>query len=325
MRLLISGGAGYLGGPCAKHRYNAGHEVVVLDNLSQGHREAVLYGPLVEADLRDRAALHDALESHPVEAVIHFAALASVSESMTAPELYFENNVQGTQNLLEAMRHKGVDKIVFSSTCATYGIPEEVPIAETTPQVPVNPYGESKLMVEKMLHWYGVCHDLKWAALRYFNVAGSDPDGELGEEHDPETHLIPLAIDAALGLRPPLHVFGDDYPTPDGTAIRDYIHVCDLVEAHGLALEKLCAGEPSFACNLGTGRGASVREVLEAVAEVVGKPVPHSIAPRRAGDPPALVANAEKAGHILQWSPRYPALVDSVRHAWQRRRRGETS
>lgn len=321
MRILVTGGAGYIGSHCAKILHGAGHEIVVLDNLSQGHREAARFGPFLEADLRDKQSIHEALEKHPVDAVIHFAALASVAESMAAPELYFENNVQGTQNLLEAMRHHGIQKLVFSSTCAIYGIPQEVPISETARQDPVSPYGESKLMVEQMLRWYGTCHGLQWAALRYFNVAGCDPDGELGEEHDPETHLIPLAIDAALGLRPPLEVFGDDYATPDGTAIRDYIHVWDLVEAHRLALEKLCDGEPSFACNLGTGQGVSVREVLAAVAEVVGKPVPHTIGPRRAGDPPRLVAAPEKAGEILQWKPRYPSLVDSVRDTWQWRTR----
>ena len=322
MRILVTGGAGYVGSHCAKLLNAAGHDVVVLDNLLHGHREAVRFGPLIEADLRDQDAIRRALEQNPVDAVIHFAALARVGESMNSPGLYFENNVNGTLNLLEAMREQGIDKIVFSSTCATYGIPKEVPISENTPQDPVSPYGETKLMVEQMLRWYDTCHGLRWASLRYFNVAGCDPDGELGEEHDPETHLIPLAIDAALGKRPPIEVFGDDYATPDGTAIRDYIHVWDLVEAHRLALGKLCEGEPSFACNLGTGAGSSVREVLAAVAEVVGKPVPHTIGPRRAGDPPSLVAAPEKAFRILDWAPEYPSLIDGVRHAlnWRERR-----
>jgi len=317
MRILVTGGAGYVGSHCAKLLTKAGHDVVVLDNLARGHREAVQFGPFIEADLRDKDAVQTALEQHPVDAVIHFAALAAVGESMASPELYFENNVHGTLNLLEAMRHQGIDKIVFSSTCATYGIPEEVPILETTPQNPVSPYGETKLMVEQMLRWYGTCHGLRWAALRYFNVAGCDPEGELGEEHDPETHLIPLAIDAALGKRPPLEIFGDDYPTPDGTAIRDYIHVWDLAEAHRLALEKLCGDTTSLACNLGTGTGASVREVLAAVEEVVGQPVPHNIGARRAGDPPRLVAAPERARESLDWAPSYPALIDSVRHTLQ--------
>ncbi|HAC80731.1 MAG: UDP-glucose 4-epimerase GalE [Candidatus Binatia bacterium] len=321
MRILVTGGAGYVGSHCAKLLKRAGHEVVVLDNLSRGHREAVRFGPLIDADLRDGAAIRAALQEHPVDAVIHFAALAAVGESMAAPELYFENNVHGTLNLLEAMRQQGIDKIVFSSTCATYGIPQEDPISEATQQNPVSPYGETKLMVEQMLRWYGTCHGLRWAALRYFNVAGCDPEGELGEEHDPETHLIPLAIDAALGKRPPLEVFGDDYATPDGTAIRDYIHVWDLVEAHRLALEKLCGDTVSFACNLGTGTGASVRQVLAAVEEVTGHPVPHNIGPRRAGDPPSLVAAPEKANKILDWSPTYPSLVDSVRHTLQWRQK----
>ena len=322
MRILVTGGAGYVGSHCAKLLNAAGHHVVVLDNLVHGHREAVRFGPLIEADLRDRDATRRALEQNPVDAVIHFAALARVGESMNSPGLYFENNVHGTLNLLEAMCEQGINKIVFSSTCATYGIPKEVPISENTPQDPVSPYGETKLMVEQMLRWYDTCHGLRWASLRYFNVAGCDPEGELGEEHEPETHLIPLAIDAALGKRPPLEVFGDDYATPDGTAIRDYIHVWDLVEAHRLALEKLCDGEPSFACNLGTGAGASVREVLAAVAEVVGKPVPHNVGPRRAGDPPSLVAAPEKAAKILDWAPEYPSLIDGVRHTlkWRQRR-----
>ena len=315
MHILITGGAGYIGSHCAKLLHQHGHTITVLDNLERGHRDAVRWGQLLEVDLRDRAAVIQALADNPVDAVIHFAALAYVGESMQAPEQYFHTNVTGTQNLLDAMLAAGVNRIVFSSTCATYGEPEHMPITEDMPQQPVNPYGQSKYMVEQMLRWYGECHGLQWAALRYFNVVGSDPEGDIGENHDPETHLLPIAIQAALGQRPPLQVFGNDYPTNDGTAIRDYVHVWDLVEAHRLALQALTNGDNHIICNLATGQGASVTEVIAAVEDATGCPVPHTIAPRRPGDPAELWANADRAATVLGWRPQFTDLRDAVRHA----------
>jgi UDP-arabinose 4-epimerase len=315
MSILIVGGAGYIGSQTAKQVAAAGHRPVVFDNLVYGHRWAVKWGPLVEGDLADPPAIRRALEAHAVTAVIHFAAYAYVGESMTDPGKYFRNNVAGTINLLDGMVAAGVRDIVFSSTCATYGEPERVPIAEDHPQRPVNPYGESKLAVERMLRWYGQAHGLRYAALRYFNAAGADPDGELGEDHAPETHLIPLAIAAAQGRGAPLSLFGTDYPTPDGTAVRDYIHVADLAEAHLAALAALDGGESALRLNLGTGRGSSVREVIAAVEKATGRPVPLREVGRRAGDPPVLVADARQAGQRLGWKPRYPDLESIVAHA----------
>lgn len=317
MRILVTGGAGYIGSHTARLLAEAGHEPVVFDDLSQGHDWAVRWGPLEAGSLTDRARLDEVLRSARVEAVVHFAARALVGESMANPAAYFETNVLGTFNLLEAMRAAGVGTLVFSSTCATYGDPVRVPIDETHPQAPVNPYGESKLMVEKMLRWYGEAYGLRWIALRYFNAAGADPNGEIGEVHDPETHLIPLVIEGTLGRRPPVRVFGSDYPTPDGTAIRDYIHVVDLADAHLRAIERLGAGTPSQALNLGTGRGHSVREVIETVRAVSNRDVPFEPAPRRAGDPPALVADASRAREVLGWEPKYPELATIVEHAWR--------
>ncbi len=317
MRILVTGGAGYIGSHTAKLLADAGHEPVVFDDLSQGHDWAVRWGPLEAGSLTDRVRLDEAFRSARVEAVVHFAARALVGESMTNPAAYFETNALGTFNLLEAMRAAGVGTLVFSSTCATYGDPVRVPIDEAHPQAPVNPYGESKLMVERMLRWYGEAYGLRWMALRYFNAAGADPAGEIGEVHDPETHLIPLVIEGALGRRPPVKVFGSDYPTPDGTAIRDYIHVVDLADAHLRAIERLGAGTPSQALNLGTGRGHSVREVIETVRAVGNRDAPFEAAPRRAGDPPALVADASRAREVLGWEPKYPELATIVEHAWR--------
>ena len=317
MRILVTGGAGYIGSHTAKLLAAAGHEPVVFDDLSQGHEWAVRWGPLERGSLIDRARVRDVVAASRVEAVVHFAASALVGESMTDPAKYFENNTLGTFNLLDGMRAAGVGTLVFSSTCATYGDPVRVPIDETHPQAPVNPYGESKLMVERMLRWYGEAYGLRWMALRYFNAAGADPDGEIGEVHDPETHLIPLVIDGTLGRRPPVRVFGTDYPTPDGTAIRDYVHVVDLAEAHLRALERLGNGTPSQALNLGTGRGHSVRDVIDAVRAVAGRDVPFEAAPRRPGDPPALVADPSRARETLGWTPRYPGLETIVEHAWR--------
>ena len=316
MRILVTGGAGYIGSHTAKQLATSGHEPIVFDDLSQGHEWAVKWGPLERGSLADRARLADVFSRYDIDGVVHFAASALVGESMTNPGRYFENNTVGTLNLLEAMRTAGVSRLVFSSTCATYGNPVHVPIDETHPQAPVNPYGESKLMVEKMFRWYGEIHGLRWMALRYFNAAGADPDGEIGEDHDPESHLIPLVIGAALGTRPPVKIFGTDYPTADGTAVRDYIHVADLADAHLRALDRLGSGEASQAINLGTGTGHSVREVVDTVARVSGRPVPVVESPRRAGDPAELVAAPGRAHQVLGWTARHSALETIVQHAW---------
>lgn len=316
MRILITGGAGYIGSHTAKFLTAAGHHAVVFDDLSQGHEWAVKWGSFERGTLSDPDRLARLFADHAVDAVVHFAASALVGESMTNPAKYFRNNTVATLNLLDAMRQSGVGTIVFSSTCATYGNPLRVPIDETHPQTPVNPYGESKLMVEKMLRWHGEAYGLRWMALRYFNAAGADPEGEIGEDHDPESHLIPLVIGAAQGLRAPVKIFGADYSTPDGTAVRDYIHVMDLADAHLRALERLSAGTPSQAINLGTGKGHSVREVVDMVARVSGRAVPAIEAPRRPGDPPELVAAPARALEVLGWTSRYPDLETIVRDAW---------
>jgi UDP-arabinose 4-epimerase len=318
--VLIVGGAGYIGSQTAKRAAAAGLEPVVLDNLVYGHRWAVKWGPLVEGDLADAALIDRVIKEHRVSAVIHFAAYAYVGESVTNPRKYFRNNVVNTLNLLDAMVDNGVRDIVFSSTCAVYGEPLAVPIGEDHPRNPVSPYGESKLAVEKILHWYQRAYPLRFAALRYFNAAGADPDGELGEDHAPETHLIPLAIEAALGGRG-LEIYGTDYPTPDGTAVRDYIHVADLADAHLVALAQLGKGAPSLTLNLGTGRGHSVREVISAVERASGRKVPVRETDRRAGDPPALVADARQAAALLGWKPRYPDLDTIIGHAFRWRDR----
>jgi len=266
----VTGGAGYVGSHTAKVLARAGYPVVVYDNLQRGHREAVRWGPLEVGDLLDTPRVREVLERHRIGAVLHFAALASVGESMQQPELYFNNNVVGTLSLLNAMRAAGVRKLVFSSTCAVYGIPQKVPIDESNPTAPESPYGESKLMVERALHWEGVCHGLQWVALRYFNAAGCDAEGEIGENHSPETHLIPSLLEAALGQRPACPIFGDDYPTPDGTCIRDYVHVTDLGGAHVRALQYLESGGASTAVNLGTGHGYSVKQILVAAETAAG-------------------------------------------------------
>ena len=316
--VLVTGGAGYIGSHTCKALAAAGYSPVALDNLVHGHRWAVRWGPFEQADLADREAIERVLRRHDIGAVIHFAAYAYVGESMADPGKYFRNNVAHTLNLLEAMRAVGVGRIVFSSTCATYGMPEAVPIAEGERQLPVNPYGESKLFIERALYWHGAAHGLRWTALRYFNAAGADPDGEIGEDHDPETHLIPLAIETALGRRRELQVLGTDYPTPDGTAVRDYVHVTDLADAHVRALRHLEGEGPSGALNLGTGRGHSVREVIAMVERVSGRKVSARNAPRRAGDPPVLVAAPGRARELLGWEPRWSSLETIVQtaHRW---------
>ena len=316
--VLVTGGAGYIGSHTCKALAAAGYSPVALDNLVHGHRWAVRWGPFEQADLADREAIERVLRRHDIGAVIHFAAYAYVGESMADPGKYFRNNVAHTLNLLEAMRAVGVGRIVFSSTCATYGVPEAVPIAEGERQLPVNPYGESKLFIERALYWHGAAHGLRWTALRYFNAAGADPDGEIGEDHDPETHLIPLAIETALGRRRELQVLGTDYPTPDGTAVRDYVHVTDLADAHVRALRHLEGEGPSGALNLGTGCGHSVREVIAVVERVSGRKVNARNAPRRAGDPPVLVAAPGRARELLGWEPRWSSLETIVQtaHRW---------
>ena len=315
--VLVTGGAGYIGSHTCKALADAGYLPVSYDNLVHGHAWAVKWGPLVQGDIADSARVLETLRAYDIDSVIHFAAFAYVGESMKKPGMYFRNNAVNTLTLLESMQDAGADKIVFSSTCATYGVPDAVPMHENNLQNPVNPYGESKLFVEKMLHWWGGAHGLRSVALRYFNAAGADLDGEIGEDHTPETHLIPLAIQAAMGERTHIDVYGTDYPTADGTAIRDYIHVTDLAAAHVKALQRLEAGGASTALNLGTGRGHSVKDVIEMVERVSGRPVPVVHAPRRAGDPPELVARVSRARELLGWDPVCSSLETIIESAWR--------
>ncbi|MBW0157318.1 UDP-glucose 4-epimerase GalE [Sedimentimonas flavescens] len=314
-RILVTGGAGYIGSHCCKALHQAGRTSVVYDNLSRGHADAVRWGPLVAGDMRDEALLTQTLREHRIEAVIHFAALAYVGESVTAPEAYYSNNVGGMIALVNAMRQAGVGQIVFSSSCATYGTPDTLPIREDAPQRPINPYGRTKLICEWLLRDAAAAHGLRFAALRYFNAAGADPEGEIGERHDPETHVLPLALMAASGQAPPLQVFGTDYPTEDGTCIRDYIHVTDLARAHLLALEHLARGGENLALNLGTGIGASVRQVVAAVERATGRKVPLTEAPRRAGDPAELTADPARAAEVLGFTAQYRDLEEIAAHA----------
>jgi UDP-glucose-4-epimerase GalE len=318
--VLIVGGAGYIGSQTAKQVAAAGLQPVVFDNLSSGHRWALKWGAFEEGDLADPAAVERVIKKHAVTAVIHFAGSIQVGESVRDPRPYFRNNVVATLNLLDAVVANGVRDLVFSSSAAVYGNPVRVPLDEDHPLSPLSPYGDSKAWVERMLRWYGDAYGLRWAALRYFNAAGADPDGELGEAHPTESHLIPLAIEATLG-GPPLSLFGSDYPTPDGTAIRDYVHVADLADAHVLALGHLERGGPSFVANVGTGIGHSVREVITAVESVSGAVVARREVARREGDSPALVADARKIQDLLAWRPRYPELRVMVEHAYKWRRR----
>jgi len=315
--VLVTGGAGYIGSHACKALARAGYLPVTYDNLLHGHREVVKWGPLVVGDIGDRDRLVATLLDHKIVGVMHFAALINVGESMSDPLAYFRNNTANSFILLDAMREAAVGAIVFSSTCATYGDPLRVPIDEKHPQAPVNAYGESKLMVERALAWSARAHGLRYAALRYFNACGADPDGETGENHDPETHLIPLVLRAALGLHRQIDIYGTDYPTPDGTAVRDYIHVQDLAEAHVKAIAHLLAGGDSLALNLGTGTGRSVREVIDAVERVTGRSVPRREMPRRAGDPASLVADARLADQLLGWRPHLSDLESIVGTAWE--------
>jgi UDP-glucose-4-epimerase GalE len=316
MRILVTGGAGYIGSHAARLFLSRGHDVCVLDNLSAGHRAAVPADRLVVGDLSSTALLDEVLRSRRIEAVVHFAALALVGESVREPAKYYQTNLACTLGLMEAMRRHGVERFVLSSTCATYGVPARVPISEDEAQKPINPYGRSKLAVEMALGDYATAYGWRVALLRYFNAAGASSDRALGEDHDPESHLIPIVIQAALGQRPHVEVYGTDYPTPDGTCIRDYIHVEDLAEAHLMALEAAVPARP-LACNLGTGQGHSVREVIRAVEEVTGSTVAVREGPRRPGDPPVLVAEASRARALLGWQPRRSDLRTIVRTAWE--------
>lgn len=316
-RILVIGGAGYVGSHTCKALAQADYEPVVYDNLAFGHADAVKWGPLEIGDIRDSERLDLIFKRYRPDVVMHFAAFAYVGESVVDPSKYYNNNVSGTITLLDAMRRNGVGKIVFSSTCATYGIPQSLPIMEETPQAPINPYGYTKLVIERALADYERAYGLKWAAMRYFNAAGCDPDGELGERHAPETHVIPLAIMASLGAGPRFKVFGTDYDTPDGTAIRDYIHVSDLASAHVMAVPLLEKNAPGSAFNLATGRGTSVLELLNAVERATGLPVPVDYSPRRAGDPPILYALGQKARKVLGWAPMFVNIDEIVLTAAQ--------
>ncbi|WP_309601653.1 UDP-glucose 4-epimerase GalE [Sphingomonas sp.] len=314
--ILVTGGAGYVGSHACKELAASGYLPIVYDNLIYGHREAVQWGPLEVGDLADRTLLNQVIDRYRPQAVMHFAAFTYVGESIADPGKYYRNNVGGTLTLLEAMRDHSIERLIFSSTAATYGTPEVVPIPEEATKAPINPYGHSKLVAEQMISDFASAHRLRATCLRYFNAAGADPDGEIGENHVPEAHLIPLALQAITGDASPLQIFGDDYPTPDGTCIRDYIHVCDLADAHVQALGKLEDREGADAFNLGTGQGSSVRAVLAAIEAITGKTVPHSLADRRSGDPAELVSNPAKAMRELGWKPVMSDLHSIISTAW---------
>lgn len=318
MAILVCGGAGYIGSHAVRALLAKNREVVVIDNMQTGHVEAVPENVKLElGDLRDKEFLDRVFKNNKIEGVIQFAADSLVGESMVEPAKYFENNVMGTMNLLNAMNRYGVKNIVFSSTAATYGEPKRVPILETDETNPTNPYGESKLMVEKMLKWYDHAYGIKYTALRYFNVAGAYETGEIGEDHSPETHLIPIILQVALGKREKISIYGDDYPTEDGTCIRDYVHVMDLVDAHILALDRLSKGYESAIYNLGNGEGFSVKEVIEVARKVTNHPIPAEVSPRRAGDPARLVASSNKAIKELGWKPKFASLDSIIETAWK--------
>lgn len=316
MNVLVTGGAGYIGSHTCKALSKAGFTPVAFDSLVMGHWEAVKWGPLERGDILDRARLDAVFQKYQLSAVLHFAAYAYVGESVTEPAKYYRNNVGGALTLMEAMRDHGVTQMVFSSSCSTYGTPRSIPIGEDHPQNPINPYGASKLMVERMLADFGAAYNLRSVSLRYFNAAGADPDGEIGEDHDPETHLIPLVLDAAAGERPNITIYGTDYDTPDGTCIRDYVHVTDLAEAHVLAFRALEGGRDSSSYNLGTGHGFSVREVIRSAAVVSGRNIPVAEGSRRPGDPARLVADAKRAKVELGWNPQYGDLRQIIGTAW---------
>lgn len=317
MAILVLGGAGYIGSHMVDTLLSDGRDVVVVDNLLTGHRAAVPAGvPFYEVDIRDKAALREVFEKENIEQVVHFAASSIVPESMADPLKYFDNNTAGMIALLEVMLEFDVKQIVFSSTAATYGIPEENPIKETTPQNPINPYGESKLQMEHIMKWADEAYGLKWVALRYFNVAGAKADGSIGEDHPVETHLVPIILQTALGQREKIMMYGDDYNTPDGFNVRDYVHVMDLANAHVLALDYLAKGNDSNHFNLGSANGFSVKQMVEAAREATGKEIPAEVGPRRAGDPDSLVASSDKAREILGWAPKYDDVKEIIKTAW---------
>ncbi|CAH2029926.1 UDP-glucose 4-epimerase GalE [Trichlorobacter ammonificans] len=325
MKILVVGGAGYIGSHMVRELLDNGYDPVILDNLSSGHRWAVPGERLVHGDLGDRALLAHLFSTYQVSAVLHFASFIQVGESVGAPLKYYHNNVANTLNLLSAMQEAGVTRFVFSSTAAVYGTPSEIPLTESAELRPENPYGRSKLMVEQILADCAHAWGLRSACLRYFNAAGAHPTAGIGEAHHPESHLIPIVLQTALGMRDSVSINGDDYPTPDGTCIRDYIHVCDLAAAHTLALRYLLDGGDSLTCNLGNGKGYSIREVIDVCRAVTGHPIPVTIAPRRAGDPAYLVASAQTAVRLLGWKPQYPDLASIVETAWAWHRPKENS
>ncbi|MCR4913609.1 UDP-glucose 4-epimerase GalE [Ligilactobacillus salivarius] len=319
MATLVLGGAGYIGSHTVDRLIEKGEKTIVVDSLVTGHRQAVNKdAKFYQGDIADKDFMRQVFkENSDIDAVIHFAAYSLVAESMKKPLKYFDNNTAGMVKLLEVMNEFSIDKIVFSSTAATYGIPEEVPIKETTPQNPINPYGESKLMMEKIMRWADKAYGIKFVPLRYFNVAGAKPDGSIGEDHMPETHLLPIVLQVAMGKRDKLQIFGDDYNTPDGTNIRDYVHPLDLADAHILAVDYLKAGNPSTAFNLGSSTGFSNREILEAARKVTNKEIPAEIAPRRGGDPDVLVASSTKAREVLGWKPQFDDISKIIDTAWK--------
>jgi UDP-glucose 4-epimerase len=316
MAVLVTGGAGYIGSHAVAALIEKGEEVVIVDNLYQGHREAILGGKLYVGDLRDAAFLAGVFSENEIDGVIHFAANSLVGESMKDPGKYYHNNVYGTLCLLEQMQKAGVGRIVFSSTAATYGEPERVPIDEFDRTLPTNTYGETKLAMEKMIRWFDVAHGIKFVSLRYFNAAGAHESGKIGEDHNPESHLVPLVLQVALGQREYISVFGEDYPTEDGTCIRDYIHVSDLADAHLLALERLRQGGESAVYNLGSGRGYSIKQVIEVSRQVTGHAIPAKIEARRSGDPAVLVASSDRARNELGWNPRRVQLEEIISSSW---------
>lgn len=314
--VLVIGGAGYMGSHICKYLAKRGYQPIVLDNLACGHRDAVKWGPFFEGELADAELLKHVISRHHISTVMHFAAFCYVGESVENPGKYYRNNVADVINLLNTLVERGISRFIFSSSCSTYGEPEEIPIGEDHPQNPVNPYGRTKLMVEQVLDDFWNAYCLKSVILRYFNAAGADPEGELGEDHEPETHLIPLVLKTALGQRESVHVFGDDYPTKDGTCIRDYIHVQDLAQAHLLALERLLDGRPGGKFNLGNGEGYSVKEIIEVARQVTGRPIHETIKVRRPGDPAILVGSSTRAINELGWKPQFPELHTIIDTAW---------
>jgi UDP-arabinose 4-epimerase len=316
MQILVTGGAGFIGSHVCKALAKAGHVPVVFDNLSRGYAHAVRWGVLERGDLQDQNRLIEVMQTHKIEAVIHLAALAYVGESVSQPDLYYQNNVLGTYTLLQAMRMCKVRRLVFSSSCATYGLPQKQPIDTDCPQSPINPYGRTKLICEQMIEDFVQSFEMGSVILRYFNAAGADPDGEIGENHEPETHLLPIALQVAAGLRTQLDVYGADYPTIDGTCVRDYIHVSDLAAGHVLAIDR-CQLNAVLKCNLGLGRGYSVNEVLDCAQRITGRTIARSYVARRAGDPPILICDPRSAHQLLDWQPKHMELAVMVEHAWR--------